>query len=200
MSHDAYLAPISCCATAVSHGSVKGMNNDLRYPIGKFSSPSSLSSQERADAVQSIAELPQKLRAAVHGLAETQIDTPYREGGWTVRQTVHHVADSHMQGFSRVRKSLTEEWPAVMPYKQNLWAELADARTQPVEVSLQLLNALHTRWIILLQSLTESDWTAHGYIHPAMGKQSFEQLVALYVWHGRHHTAQITGLRERMEW
>ncbi len=176
------------------------MSNDLRYPIGKFSPPASISLQERTAAVQSIAELPQKLGAAVGGLSETQLETAYRENGWTVRQTVHHVADSHMQAFSRIRKALTEDWPTIATYKENLWAELADSRTQPVEISLQLLDALHTRWIALLNSLTENDWKTRGHTHPQMGKQPLEQIAAMYAWHGRHHTAQVTALRERMEW
>ena len=176
------------------------MNNDLRYPIGKFVRPDSLSRQERDEALQRVAELPQKLRSAVHGLSQSQIETPYREGGWSVRQTVHHVADSHMEAFGRLRLALTEDWPTITTYKQDVWAELADARTQPVEISLQLLDALHTRWIAVLGSLDEVSWTQRGYKHPKSGNQTLEQALALYAWHGRHHTAHITSLRERMGW
>jgi uncharacterized damage-inducible protein DinB len=176
------------------------MSLDPRYPIGKFSSSAISSPQERASAIEAIAELPQKMRAAVHGLSEVQIDTAYREDGWTVRQTVHHVADSHMQSSGRVRLALTEDWPTITPYEESLWAELADARTMPVDVSLGFLDALHTRWVVLLRSLTESDWTTRGHVHPQMGKQALQQIAALYAWHGRHHTAQITALRERMGW
>lgn len=183
-----------------SHGSVECMNNDLRYPIGKFVRPARLSPQEREDAVHAIAELPQKLRDAVDGLYETQLETPYREGGWSVRQTIHHVADSHMQAAARTRLALTEDWPAITPYKENLWAELADVRTQPAAISLQLLDALHARWVVLLRSLDESDWGQRGYKHPQSGDQTLEQVAALYAWHGRHHTAHITALRERMGW
>lgn len=176
------------------------MNADLRYPTGKFVRPATLSPQERIAAADALAEQPQQMRAAVRGLTETQLDTPYREGGWTVRQTVHHVADSHMQASARVRLALTEDWPAITPYQENLWAELADARTQPVEVSLQLLDSIHTRWVTLLRSLSPQDWSQRGYSHPESGRQSIEQVAALYAWHGRHHIAHITGLRGRMEW
>lgn len=176
------------------------MNTDPRYPIGKFSRVETLSPAERAAAIDAIAELPQKLRAAVRGLSEKQIDTPYRDGGWTVRQTVHHVADSHAQASGRMRKALTEDWPAIVPYKENLWAELADSRSAPAEVSLQLLDSLHTRWVAILRSLKDADWSTRGYMHPENGRQSVEQAMALYAWHGRHHTAHITSLRERMGW
>ena len=181
-------------------GSVKGMNNDVRYPIGKFVQPESLSRQEREEALQRVAELPQKLRSAVHGLSQSRIETPYREGGRYISQTVHDVAYSHMQAFSRLRLALTEDWPVITLYQQNLWAELVDARTQPVEISLQLLDALHTRWIAVLRSLEEVSWTQRGYKHPKSGNQTLEQALALYAWHGRHHTAHITSLRERMGW
>lgn len=176
------------------------MNNDLRHPIGKFVRPATLTQHEREEAIERIAELPQKLRAAVRGLSESQLDTPYREGGWTVRQTAHHVADSHMQATARIRLALTEDWPAITPYKENLWAELEDARTQPVEVSLQLLEALHARWVVVLRSLDENGWSKRGYKHPESGNQTVEQVAALYAWHGRHHTAHIASLRERMGW
>lgn len=176
------------------------MNPDPRYPIGKFARVETLSPAERAAAIDAIAEMPQKLRAAVRGLTEQQIDTPYRDGGWTMRQTVHHVADSHGQASGRIRKALTEEWPPVLPYKENLWAELADSRTLPVEISLQQLDSVHTRWVAILRSLKDADWSTRGYMHPENGRQSIEQAVALYAWHGRHHTAHVTSLRERMGW
>ncbi len=176
------------------------MNSDPRYPTGKFSRPSTLTPQERIAAVEAIAELPQKLRAATRGLSEAQLDTCYREGGWTLRQTVHHVADSHMQASGRIRMAVTEDWPAVSAYKENLWAELIDARTLPVEISLQMLDSIHSRWVAVLRSLEETDWSKRGYKHPESGDQSLEQVAALYAWHGRHHTAHITHLRERMGW
>lgn len=150
--------------------------------------------------MNAIGELPQQLRAAVQGLTEQQIDTPYRDAGWTVRQTVHHVADSHMQASGRFRMAVTEDWPSVIPYKENLWAELPDASKMPVELSLQLLDSVHRRWIVLLRSLHDADWSGRGYMHPESGKQSLEQVAALYAWHGRHHTAHITHLRQWMGW
>ncbi len=176
------------------------LNTDLRYPIGRFSPPASISPQDRNAAIEAIAEVPKKMRAAARELSDLQLDTAYREDGWTVRQTVHHTADSHMQASSRVRLALTEDWPTIWAYKENLWAELVDARTLPVEVSLQLLDALHARWAALYRSLDEADWKRRGYQHPINGKQSLEQLVLLYAWHGRHHTAQITALRQRQGW
>lgn len=176
------------------------MNTDSRYPIGKFSPSASLSPQDRNAAVEALAELPAKLRAAVLGLSEAQLDTTYREGGWTLRQTVHHIADTNMQADGRVRLALTEDWPVILAFKESLWAELPDARTQPVEVSLQLLDALHTRWVALLRSLQDADWVQRGCTHPVRGKQTVEQGTALYAWHGRHHTAQIVALRQRMGW
>jgi hypothetical protein len=176
------------------------MNNDLRHPIGKFVRPATMTQQEREETIQKIAELPRQLRAAVAGLTESQLDTPYRDGGWTVRQTIHHVADSHMMATGRVRLALTEAWPTITPYQENVWAQLEDARTLPVDVSLQSLDSLHTRWVTLLRSLDEPGWSKRGYKHPESGDQSIEQVAALYAWHGRHHTAHITSLRERMGW
>lgn len=176
------------------------MYSDVRYPIGKISPRSSFSSPERSTAIQNIAELPEKLRAAVTGLTDEQLDSPYREGGWTVRQTVHHVADSHMQASGRFRMALTEDWPVVAPYQEALWADLPDARTMPVEVSLQLLDSVHARWTAVLRTISDEDWSKRGYSHPQNGRQSLEQIAALYAWHGRHHTAHITSLRERMGW
>lgn len=193
------------CATAPCRGSVDGMKTevgtaDLRYPIGKFTRPGRLLPEERAHAIQHIADLPGKLRNAVDGLYESQLDTPYRDGGWTVRQTVHHVADSHAQAVGRVRLALTEEWPKVTPYQEKLWAELPDVLIEPVTGSLRMLEGLHARWTALLLSLSEDDWSDRGYVHAETGKQTIEQVAALYAWHGKHHTAHITKLRERMGW
>ena len=180
--------------------SVDGMNTDIRYPIGKFSQPSIISPQDRDSAIAAIAELPQKLRAAVSGLSEAQLDTPYREGGWTLRQTVHHIADSHMQSFGRMRLALTEDWPTISTYQEDQWAELADSRTASVEPSLNLLEALHARWVVFLRSLDDADLSTRGFRHPVSGKKSVEQTVLIYAWHGRHHTAHIAALRQRMGW
>lgn len=181
-------------------GSVKVMNSDLRYPIGRFSPPKSVSPEERKAVIQSITDLPKNLRAAVHGLNQQQIDTPYREGGWTVRQTVHHIADSHMQGSIRIRLALTDDWPRIITYRQERWAELPDTKTLPVEVSLELLEGLQARWAELLRSISSDDWSQRGCTHPEHGRQSVESIAALYAWHGRHHTAHITALRQRMGW
>jgi uncharacterized damage-inducible protein DinB len=171
----------------------------LRYPIGGFKRAESFTPQERSAAIAGIRQLPQHLRAAVAPLSDEQLETPYRPGGWTVRQLVHHVADSHMNAYSRVRLALTEDWPTISPYQENRWAELEDARAAAVSTSLDLLDALHVRWVRLFASLDEQDWK-RGYTHPENGCQSVEQAVILYDWHGRHHTAHVTQLSERMGW
>jgi len=167
----------------------------LRYPIGDFSP----SEAGRNRDIAAIAALPSALRAAVVGLVDAQLDTEYRPGGWTVRQLVHHVADSHMNAYVRVRLALTEDWPTVKPYAESRWAELADARTLPVEASLSLLEPLHRRWVALLESLSDADWQ-RGYVHPEMGREALGRVIAMYAWHGRHHTAHVTALRQRMGW
>ncbi|MBW4027242.1 YfiT family bacillithiol transferase [Acidipila rosea] len=171
----------------------------LRYPIGRFQRPADLTAHDRTSAIHSIAALPENLRSAVSELTEAQLDTPYREGGWTVRQVVHHVADSHINAYARIRLALTEDWPAITPYKENLWAELPDARTAPVDVSLELLESLHRRLALLLSALDEQAWH-RGYTHPVNGPQPLNQVIALYDWHGRHHVAQISTLRKRSGW
>ncbi len=146
-----------------------------------------------------IAGLPSALREAVAGLDDPQLDTPYREGGWTVRQLVHHVADSHINAYVRMRLALTEDWPTIKPYEEAEWAKLEDARTLPVEVSLALLESLHRRWVVLLGSLSEADWE-RGYVHPESGREKLDAVAAIYSWHSRHHVAHVTGLRKRMGW
>jgi hypothetical protein len=147
-------------------------------------------------------QLPKRLKAAVDGLTEGQLDTPYREGGWTVRQTVHHVADSHANAYIRFKLALTEDWPTIKPYEEALWAELADSRL-PVQLSLDLLTALHDRWVVLLESMSDADFHK-GYIHPAIkidgGRQPLSEVLAMYAWHSRHHTAHLANLRSRMGW
>jgi DinB superfamily len=172
---------------------------DLRYPIGKFRRPASLSPAERAAAVAAIAETPARLRAAVAGLAPAQLDTPYRPGGWTVRQLVHHVPESHMNAFVRLKLALTEDGPTIRPYHEDRWAELPDAKAAPIEPSLALLEALHQRWDLALRELAAPDWE-RTFVHPDLGRQTVEQLVALYAWHGRHHVAHVTELRGREGW
>jgi len=172
---------------------------DPRYPIGDFVRPTAVDAMHRRASIATLAALPENLRAAVDGLTEAQIDTPYREGGWTVRQLVHHVADSHMNAYIRTRLALTEDWPTIKPYNEGLWAELPDARTLPVEVSLELLDPLHRRWVALFESLNEEEWQ-RGYNHPESGRYSLAQVAALYDWHSRHHAAHITALRKSKGW
>lgn len=143
--------------------------------------------------------MPENLRAAVEGLSAAQLDTPYRDGGWTVRQLVHHLADSHMNSYVRFRLALTEDWPTIKPYDEKLWAQLSDASTAPVETSLELLTALHERWVLLLRSLTAEQWQ-RGYVHPDNSRQTLAEAAALYAWHSRHHVAHITELRKRSGW
>jgi hypothetical protein len=152
----------------------------LRYPIGGPDRAGSFTSQQRRVAIEGIRQLPQRLQSAIAGFSEEQLETPYRPGGWTVRQLVHHVADSHMNAYVRMRLVLTEDWPAVKGYQEARWAELEDARAAAVSTSLDLLHALHARWVQLFASL--------------------EQLVMIYDWHGRHHTAHVTRLSARMGW
>ncbi|HZZ40009.1 MAG TPA: bacillithiol transferase BstA [Acidobacteriaceae bacterium] len=171
---------------------------DPRFPIGKFSrSAANLADHRSSIAV--LALLPEKLRSAVHGLGDAQLDTPYRDGGWTLRQLVHHVADSHMNAYVRIRLALTEDWPTIKPYDEKVWAELPDARTAPVSTSLSLIDALHERWTLLLRSLTEEQWQ-RGYIHPVNGRQTIAEAAALYDWHSRHHVAHIEELRKSRSW
>jgi uncharacterized damage-inducible protein DinB len=172
---------------------------DLRYPIGGPAWAESYTAAERQAAIEEIRRLPQVLGSAVAGWSDERLDTPYRPGGWTVRQLVHHVADSHVNAYIRVRFALTEDWPTVVPYEEAVWAELADARTAPVAGSLELLQGLHTRWTQLWASLDEPQWK-RGYVHPVDGRETLEQVLVLYAWHGRHHTAHVTGLAARMGW
>lgn len=174
------------------------MEADLRYPVGKFQRVENVTDAQRHALIAAIAETPAKLRQAVAGLNEQQIDTPYRPGGWTVRQVVHHLPDSHMNSFVRFKLGLTEDEPTIKPYDEALWAKLADAKA-PIEPSLALLENLHTRWIVLLNSLGAPDWK-RIIRHPEMGVMTLDALLQLYAWHGRHHVAHITSLRERNGW
>jgi DinB superfamily len=171
---------------------------DPRFPVGVFEAPASISADERTGAVASLAELPEQLRNAVDGLNSAQLATPYREGGWTLRQVVHHVADSHMNAFVRVKLALTEDWPTVKTYDEAAWAKLHDMAA-PVEWSLEMVEALHARWVMLLQSLEERQWQ-RGYIHPADGRVTVEMSALTYAWHSRHHVAHITHLRAKEGW
>jgi len=173
-------------------------DTDPRYPVGRFTAPSTISPEERTDAIATLAELPEQLRNAVDGLSFAQLSTPYREGGWTLRQLVHHVADSHMNALVRVKLALTEDWPTIKPYDEKAWAMLHDVAA-PVEWSLELVESLHARWVMLLQSLTEEQWH-RGYNHPEGGKTTVEMATLIYAWHSRHHVAHITHLRAKEGW
>ena len=172
---------------------------DLQYPIGRFEWRGQNSADDRRRLIDAIDQTPANLRAAVEDLSDQQLDTPYRPGGWTVRQVTHHVPDSHMNAYIRFRLALTEEEPTIKPYDESRWAELADARTAPVETSLALLESLHLRWAMLLRSLSEADF-ARQFRHPELGIVSLDKNLALYAWHGRHHVAHVMFLRERMGW
>jgi uncharacterized damage-inducible protein DinB len=172
----------------------------LRYPIGKFKGPAEYSSELVRQNIRTISELPKKLISEVGRLKEDQLETPYRQEGWTVLQTVHHIFDSHVNSYCRFKLALTEDNPTIKPYKEALWAELADSKNAPVEWSLQLIDLLHKRWVVLLQSMTDADWQK-TFNHPEMGKDiPLYRFVALYDWHSRHHLAHIVNLKERMGW
>jgi uncharacterized damage-inducible protein DinB len=172
---------------------------DLRYPIGKLERKSALSSEERRAAIEAIAVTPARLRTAVRELSDSQLDTPYRPGGWTVRQLVHHVADSHMNAYIRFRLALTEDNPTIKPYDEAAWAELPDVRTLPVAVSLDLLDCLHERMVSMLRATPASAFS-RPLTHPENGPMTMDALLTVYAWHGRHHTAHVSALRERMKW
>ncbi|MFI5120490.1 MAG: YfiT family bacillithiol transferase [Thermoanaerobaculia bacterium] len=173
--------------------------SDLSYPIGKFTWRGAGSAEDRARRIAEIAAAPAALRNAVAGLSDAQLETPYRPGGWTVRQVAHHVPDSHLNAYVRFKLAVTEDTPTIKPYDEAAWAQLADVKTVPVATSLALLEALHARWVALLRSLGETDW-ARTFKHPELGVVPLEKNLALYAWHGRHHVAHVTSLRERMGW
>lgn len=172
---------------------------DLRYPIGRFQMDGEFTDEKRRQCIQDIAEAPARLRAAVQGLADEQLNTPYREGGWTLRQVVHHVPDSHLNSYVRFKWAMTEEAPAIKAYFEDRWAELQDARTAPIEVSLAMLESLHKRWVLFLDSLTLEDY-ARTLNHPEQGAVTLGRNLCLYAWHGKHHVAHVHSLRERMGW
>lgn len=172
---------------------------DARYPVGQFSWKGPATFAQREHWIREIQEAPAKLRDAVKGLSNARLDTPYRDGGWTVRQVVHHLADSHVNAYIRFRLALTEDDPTVKPYDQALWANLEDARTAPVEPSLSLLESLHYRGVLLLKSMKAED-LARTFNHPEHGRMSLDQNLAEYAWHGRHHVSHITSVAERLGW
>jgi uncharacterized damage-inducible protein DinB len=173
--------------------------SDPRYPIGKFHYEGSMNEGQKQAYLDDIAQTPAKLREAVKGISDVQLDTPYRPGGWTVRQVVHHVPDSHLNSYVRFKLALTEDEPTIKPYAEDRWAELADTKATPIEVSLTLLDSLHDRWVRLLRSLTAEEWK-RTFRHPDLGPMTLEKTLALYAWHGRHHVAHVTELRARSGW
>jgi uncharacterized damage-inducible protein DinB len=180
------------------------MNDDPRYPIGRAplgaeKGEKELTPERRGELIAEIERAPARLRDAVAGLTPEQLDTPYRDGGWTVRQVIHHVPDSHLNAYLRWKWALTEDAPAIKTYDEARWAELPDTRATPVEVSLVLLESLHRRWVVLLREMTAAGFR-RVLVHPDHGPLTLDQILALYVWHGRHHVAHVTALRQRMGW
>ena len=172
---------------------------DLRYPIGPFQFDGQPSESQLKQFISDIEQAPARFRAALAGLSEPQLDTPYRPGGWTVRQVTHHVPESHMNAYVRMKLALTEGNPTIKPYDEARWAETPDVRNTPVAVSLALLEALHQRWVTLLTALGPTDF-ARTLVHPESGSWTIGRYVAPYAWHGKHHVAHITTLREHMGW
>jgi len=172
---------------------------DPRYPIGKFEMPTKVTPARRQKAIEAIAATPLALQTAVKGLTDAQLDTPYRQGGWTVRQVIHHVPDSHMNAYVRLRLALTEDQPTIKTYQEACWAELSDAKSGPIDVSEKLLESLHERWNRLWRSLKPRDF-ARKFIHPEQGMCNVDWMLFLYEWHGKHHTAHITTLRQQKGW
>jgi hypothetical protein len=173
--------------------------DDLRYPVGQLHRPPSLTDAQRRAFIDEIASTPVKFRSAVTGLTESQFDTPYRPDGWTVRQVVHHVADSHMNALIRFKLALTEDNPTIKPYDEAAWATLEDARSTPIATSLSLVDHVHDRMVRVLRAMKPGDF-ARPLHHPENGAMNIDGLLATYEWHGRHHTAHISKLRERNGW
>jgi uncharacterized damage-inducible protein DinB len=172
---------------------------DPSFPIGRFEMPKEVTTTLRQKAIEEIASTPEKMRAAVKGLNDAQLDTPYRDGGWTVRQVVHHVPDSHLNAYVRLKLALTEDKPTIKPYDQEAWAKLADSKSTPIDVSLALLSSVHDRWDRIWRSLKPEQF-ARPLIHPESGERTVDWLLFLYAWHGKHHTAHITELRKKKGW
>ena len=172
---------------------------DLRYPIGQYVAPDPVTANDRKGWCDRFAAAPSELRSAVKGLSDKQLDTSYRPGGWSARQVVHHIPDSHTNGYVRFRLALTEDSPTIKPYNEAAWAELPEGKDGPVEPSLTLLEALHRRWMLLLEAMRESDWTRTLH-HPEVGKVRLDECFGSYAWHCEHHVAHITRLRQRESW
>lgn len=172
---------------------------DLRYPVGRFQRPDALTPVARREAIDAIAQCPANLRAAVSGLDEAQLDTPYRPDGWTVRQLVHHVPDSHANAYIRFKLALTEDTPTIKTYDEAAWATLSDSQTTPIETSLRMLESIHDRWVRVLQAMSAAEFE-RTLDHPENGRMTLDQLLAMYAWHSRHHVAHVRNLRQRNGW
>ena len=175
------------------------MSDDLRYPIGKFEYAGLMSQDQRRQCIADIEAAPAKLREAVTHLTDAQLDTPYRPQGWSVRQVVHHVPESHMNAYVRFKLALTEDEPMVKPYKEDAWARTGEVRTTPIDISLTLLECLHQRWVGLLRSMSAAEFE-RKLKHPELGTVTLDRYLAMYAWHGKHHLAHVTGLRKRNGW
>jgi len=171
----------------------------LKFPVGRYKAPATISAEQRAAWIEEMAKLPENLKNAVAGLTDAQLDTPYRQGGWTVRQVAHHLPDSHLNSYTRFRLALTENVPLIKPYDEAAWAELSDAKTAPVAPSLALLEALHARFVLMLKSLSDADF-AKTFRHPELGEIRLDWTLGLYAWHSQHHVAHIKNLRARQGW
>ena len=172
---------------------------DPRFPVGRYRVEGEISERQREEWIEQIAETPARMREAVRGLTDAQLDTPYRDGGWTVRQVVHHVPDSHMNAYTRFKLGLTEDEPTIKPYDEAGWALLGDVAATPPEVSLALLDHLHVRWVNVLRAIAPDGW-ARTIVHPENGRMRLDFMLGMYAWHGRHHVAHVTRLRDRMGW
>lgn len=186
-------------STSSTRGSAGQDIDDRRYPVGRYCPPAEIGERERLDWIKELEALPGNLRAAVDGLSDDNLDTPYRPGGWTVRQIVHHLPDSHLNSYTRFRLALTEQNPSIKPYAQAAWAELPDAKAAPIDASLRLLDGLHRRWVMLLRDLSDKDFQ-RTFQHPEQGQIALDWTLGLYAWHSRHHVAQILALRQRSGW
>ena len=175
------------------------VTNDPRFPIGKFKYQGPPDKSQREDLINEIERVPEALRSTVTGLSSSQLDTPYRDGGWTVLQVIHHLSDSHMNAYIRFKFALTEDEPLINAYEEDLWAKLPDNKSTPAEVSLALLESLHRRWVGLLRSMNPEEWK-RAFRHPQYGPMPLEKNLALYAWHGKHHVAHITELKKKMGW
>lgn len=172
---------------------------DLRFPVGRFAPDDAVTPEKRARWIDEVERLPGEIRKAVSGLTDTQLDTPYRDGGWTVRQVVHHLPDSHVHAYIRFKWTLTEHEPPVRAYDEKAWAELPESRGGRIEPSLALLESVHARWLMTLRAMTPSDFE-RALMHSENGRVTLDRMLQLYAWHGRHHAAHITALRERSGW